>query len=160
MCNISNKSYRRYQSLTPGHDSVRKYNRTTVVDILTHCSLVMPHRNINLVQHWLGQWLVTWCHQAITWTNVEFSLVKFCGIHLRTISQRAPKLLFCIMRLKIILLKLLLHLQGTTEWRGWPTQTSQELFIWYLRGESMHSFWLPFEISKNHITISNIQIVW
>ena len=39
----------------------------------------------------------------------------FCGIHLRAISQREPKMLFCIMSLKIILLKILPHLPGTNE---------------------------------------------
>ena len=28
---------------------------------------------------------VAWWHQAITWTNVELSSVKSCGVHLRTI---------------------------------------------------------------------------
>ena len=31
--------------------------------------------------------------QAIAWTNVDFSLVRLPGIHLRTISQWVPKLL-------------------------------------------------------------------
>ena len=38
-------------------------------------------------QHWLTYWLVTWKHQAITWTNVDLSSKVFCGIHLRAISQ-------------------------------------------------------------------------
>ena len=46
-----------------------------------------------MCQHWLRQWLVAWRHQAITWTNVDFSLVRLPGIHLRTISQWVPKLL-------------------------------------------------------------------
>ena len=45
-------------------------------------------------------------HQTITWTNIDYSLVRFCGIQLRAISQRVPKLLFCIMNLKMSLLKL------------------------------------------------------
>ena len=36
--------------------------------------------------------VATWRHQAITWTNVEFLLVRYCGIHLRAISQIVPKL--------------------------------------------------------------------
>ena len=31
-------------------------------------------------------------HQAITWTNVDLSLVAFYGTHLRPISQKAPKI--------------------------------------------------------------------
>ena len=49
---------------------------------------VMPHiGDINLGQHWLRLWLVTWQHQAITWTNVDLWSVKSCGIHLRAVSQ-------------------------------------------------------------------------
>ena len=33
--------------------------------------------------------------------NVDYSLVRYCGIHLRVISQRVSKLLFCVMGLKI-----------------------------------------------------------
>ena len=53
--------------------------------------------------------------QAITWTNVDFKLVRFCGIHMRAISQWLAKLLFCIMNLKIIFLTLLPHLPGVNE---------------------------------------------
>ena len=48
-----------------------------------------------------------WCHQVITWTNVDFSLARFCVIYLRAISQRASMLLFCIIIKKIILSKVL-----------------------------------------------------
>ena len=56
-----------------------------------------------------------WQHLPITWTNVDFSLVRFCGIHLRAISLWVLKLLFCIMSLKSILLRLLPHLPGASE---------------------------------------------
>ena len=36
--------------------------------------------------------------------------MQFCGFHIRAIRQRVPKQLFCMMSLKIVLLKLLLHL--------------------------------------------------
>ena len=78
---------------------------------LTHCGLVTPYDDINLGQHWLRQWLVARRHQAITRTNVDLSLVRFCGIHLRAISQGGwPKLLFCVMSMKIIFLTFLPHL--------------------------------------------------
>ena len=51
---------------------------------LTHRGLVMPYGDTDLGQ------LDAWWHQAITWTDVDFSLVWFCGIHLRTISQWVP----------------------------------------------------------------------
>ena len=41
-------------------------------------------------------------HQDTTWTNVDFSLVRYCGNHLGAISWRVPESLFCIMGLKII----------------------------------------------------------
>ena len=60
-------------------------------------------------------------HQAITWTYVDFSSVRFCGIHLRAISQLVPEPLFCIMSLNIILIIVKLpHLLGSSEliWTG------------------------------------------
>ena len=44
--------------------------------LLTHCGLVTPYGDMELGQHWLRQWLVAWRHQAITWTNVDWSSVK------------------------------------------------------------------------------------
>ena len=72
----------------------------------TYCGLVDPYGNMDLGQHWFRWWLVAWRHQAIIWTNVHFSLVRFCGILLRTISHWIPMLLLCVMSLKIKLLKL------------------------------------------------------
>ena len=79
-------------------------------DVLTHCGEVTPYGDIGLGQHWLRYWLAAWQHQAITCTNINFSLVWFCCIDLRAISQWVPKLPFCIMHLKNMLLKLLPHL--------------------------------------------------
>ena len=59
------------------------------------------HDDIKPGQHWLRWWLVPWCHQAITWTNVNFLKAMFHNIHLREISQQMPRLLFCIMSLEI-----------------------------------------------------------
>ena len=70
----------------------------------------------------LGQRLfVAWWHQAITWTNVNFSFVRFCGIHLRAISQWVSKLLFYIMSLNVILWTLITELSGANElkWIIW-----------------------------------------
>ena len=53
--------------------------------------------------------LFVWWHQAITWTNVHFSSVRFCGIHLGAISQGFPKLLSCMMSLEMSLLKIPSH---------------------------------------------------
>ena len=61
--------------------------------IWNHCSDLDP-----VVQ------VMDWCltAQAITWATVDFSLVRFCGIHLRAIYRRVPKPIFRIMSLKII----------------------------------------------------------
>ena len=59
--------------------------------ILTRWGLVTPYGDIDLGHHWLRQWLVAWQHQAITWTNVDLSSVKFCGIHLTMILLVALK---------------------------------------------------------------------
>ena len=45
--------------------------------------------DIDLGQQWLRQWLDAWQHQAIIWTNVDFSLVRVCGIHWRNFTARA-----------------------------------------------------------------------
>ena len=68
----------------------------------------MLSSRIKLNSLWLSD--AIWWHgsglQHQAWTNVDFSFVRFCGILLRAISQRVPKLLLCIMSLKIKLLKL------------------------------------------------------
>ena len=48
-----------------------------------------PYGNIDLNEHWLKYWLVAWWHQDITWINIDFSLLGFCGIHMRAISSWA-----------------------------------------------------------------------
>ena len=45
---------------------------------LTHCGLVTPYCDRD--QHWCRQWLAVGWHQAITWTNDDWSLVTSCGI--------------------------------------------------------------------------------
>ena len=60
------------------------------------------------------EFVVVWWHQAITWTNVDFSLVRFCGIYLKAISQQVSNIQFCVLNLKIILLKLLPHSAQTS----------------------------------------------
>ena len=41
---------------------------------LAHWVQVTPHDDIDLGQHWLRQWLISWRHQAITWTNIDFMI--------------------------------------------------------------------------------------
>ena len=47
---------------------------------LTHCSFVAPYDKMDLDQHWLRWWLAAWRYQAITWTNVDLSLVRSVAI--------------------------------------------------------------------------------
>ena len=72
---------------------------------------------------WIGI-KIGWRHQAITKITSTNGLliVWLCGIDLRTISPRVPKLLFSSMSLNIILLKLLPYLpwdNGLTWLRHW-----------------------------------------
>ena len=45
----------------------------------------------------------TWRHQAIIWTNVDFSSMVFCGIHLRAITRKMRKISILDMHLKMII---------------------------------------------------------
>ena len=68
---------------------------------LTHYGLVTPYGDIKAWWTLLRKWLVALWHQAIICTYAEFSWARFFGIHLRAISPRVHKLIFCIIRLKI-----------------------------------------------------------
>ena len=68
--------------------------------------------DIDLSQRWLVM-AIAWQHHAITWTNVDFWLVRFCSIHQRVISQ-------WVMGLKIIHLKLLQHFPRSNELKSDP----------------------------------------
>ena len=74
----------------------------------------MPYGDTDMDQHWLRQWLGAVRHHAITWINVDLSLMRFCVIHSSNIQQ-VPKLLFCVNSFKIILLILLPHPPGVNE---------------------------------------------
>ena len=82
---------------------------------LTHWGLVMPYGDRELCQHWLRQWLVAWRHQAITWTNIDLSSVRSCGVNVRTISQEIPQLSIIKIGFKTTSLKFLLNLLGVNE---------------------------------------------
>ena len=58
-------------------------NGVTVRPIFHRIWITMENLSWNgpLVQHWLGQWLIFWRHQAISWTNVDSSVVRFFSIH-------------------------------------------------------------------------------
>ena len=83
--------------------------------ILTHCGLVTPYDDRDLCQHWLKYWLVAWRHQAITWTNVDWSLVESSDIHIRAISQEMSQPSITNINLKIICLKFHSNIPGTNK---------------------------------------------
>ena len=64
---------------------------------------------------------ITSWNYTITWTNVYFTSVRFCGIHSRAISQRVAQLFLCILNLKITLFMLSPHLPGATELNNSPS---------------------------------------
>ena len=62
-----------------------------------------------------GNGLVAWRHQAITWTNVDWSSMKSNDIHIRAISQEARQPSITKFRLKITYLKFHLNFPGANE---------------------------------------------
>ena len=54
-----------------------------ITNELIHFGPVLPGGDIDLGkrQYWLRSWLGTWCHQTITWTNVDPSSVTSCIIY-------------------------------------------------------------------------------
>ena len=112
---------------------------------------MISYGNIDLGQHRLRQWLVAWLHQATTWTNVDWSTVMSCGIHLKEISLLRISILN--MHLKIANLFFQPHLQGCNELikRIKESKLFQcEKVFWYC-GWSSFSFYsagngLPFEM--------------
>ena len=85
-----------------------------------HCGLVTPYGNRDLDQHWL-RWLVAWWHQAITWTNVDWSLVKSSDIHIRTISLGMPQPPITKICFKITCLEFHSNFPGASELSGVPS---------------------------------------
>ena len=69
------------------------------------CGLAAPYGDKDLDQHWLRKWLVAWWHQAITWSNVDWSSVNSSDIHIRAISQEIPPPSITKICLKITCLK-------------------------------------------------------
>ena len=57
-------------------NSPERYQSVYVTCYLTHCGLLMLYGNIEKVNISLGNGLVPWWHQAITWINVDVSSVR------------------------------------------------------------------------------------
>ena len=77
---------------------------------LTHCGLVTPYGNRDLGQHW---------HQAITWTNVDLSSIRSCGIHQKALSWEDLNISISKTRLKIKFLESHSDLPGANELSHW-----------------------------------------
>ena len=82
---------------------------------LTHCGLVTPYGGRDLGQYWFRQWLVAWRHQAITWTNVDWSSAKTSDIHIRAMSQQMPQSSITKIRLKVTYPKFHSNFPGASE---------------------------------------------
>ena len=111
----------------------------------------MPYGNIDLNQHWLRKWFVVWRHLSITWTKVDYSMVRYCGIHLRAFSQWMLKLLilFCMMSLKTVLLKTTFA-SPSGQWVSslWPSD-----IIWCLTAPSHY-------LNQCWLIISEVQVTF
>ena len=62
---------------------------------------------------------MAWWHQAITWTNVDWSSVKSCDIHMRAISQEISQPSITNIFLKITCLKFHSNFPGANELTHW-----------------------------------------
>ena len=62
----------------------------THIPALTRGNLMAQYGDIELDQHWFRIWPVVWLHQAITWTNVDLSVMS-SDIHLGPISKDIPQ---------------------------------------------------------------------
>ena len=100
---------------------------------LTHCGLVNQYGVIQLGQHWFSQCFNAW-HLAITLTNVDWSSVTSCGIHLRAISLGTSNVYILDMSLKITYTRLHPHIPRVNDLKlsssfrgGLATCTSQPL---------------------------------
>ena len=69
--------------------------------------------------------LVAWRHQAITWTNVDWSLVNSSDIHIRAISQEVPQQPITKICLKITYLKFHSNFPEVNEQKNKITYSNQ-----------------------------------
>ena len=98
---------------------------------LTHCGLVKPYGNTDQVNIGADNAFLL----IITWTNIDFSLVRFYGIHLKEISQGM---------LKISTIDVsLIHVVGIYFWSGTQSWNQHIVYIWYYHIEA-ETKWPPF----------------
>ena len=121
--------------------------------VLTNGGLVIPYGDKYQGQHWFRWWLVAWRHQAITWTNVDLSSVRFSGIHLRAISQEIPQPSITKIHLKITYSKFHSNFPGANE----LSNGSLVLPYGHL-GQHWPSQWLVVWVAWQHQAISETNV--
>ena len=124
-----------------------------LLNIWTHCGLVTPYGNRDLGQHWIRQWFVAWWHQAIIWTNVDWSSVKSSDIHIRAISQEMPQPSITKICLKISCLK---FCEGTNELHySHVSFIGEMLTVYHCKLYINYHFWENI-LCRNGMTLSTI----
>ena len=82
------------------------YISSTIGVLTGHQHLLLVMASGDLGQHWLKSWLGAWWHQTITYPTADFSLVRFCSIHMRAFYKHMSKLLWPIMMFNITVFKI------------------------------------------------------
>ena len=118
----------------------------------------MPYGDWDLCHYWLRKWLVAWHHQAITWTNSDFSLVRLSDIHLRASSLEIPQSSTNKMIWKIKYLKYHSNVPRVNELTHWGRDkkiatTSQRTFSIAFSWMKMHDFRSRFHLSFSQLPI-------
>ena len=131
--------------------TINRFLSSTLGRILTHWGLVTPHGDRELSQPWLRKWLVAWRHQAITWTNVDWSSVKSSDIHVRAISQEMPQPSITKICLKITCLKFHSYFPGANEL---SPCTTVWLTLW------LADLYIVWETPRLHWILVNYGLKW
>ena len=85
---------------------------------------IWQHRSRSTLVQVMAWCLHAWRHQAITWTNVDWSSAKSNDIHIRAISQEMPQPPITEIRLKITYLKVHSDFPGANELKNSTSQQS------------------------------------
>ena len=72
-----------------------------ILHIVTYLKCALQYDYFQFIANLIHSPWPRWQYEIIAWTNVDFSLLRFCGIHLKTVSQWMPKLLLRRMRPKL-----------------------------------------------------------
>ena len=78
-----------------------------VLIYVVYCHLIVPFSNIDVGHRWFWQWLITWWHQAITWTRNDLLSFGHLGTNFIEILSKLPNFSSKRMHLKTL----------SSEWR-------------------------------------------